>query len=253
MFEKYLKVFTEYIDNNYDLNVKNILLKKKHSIRVAKLMYDLAINMGLDERDILLAYKIGLCHDLGRFREIKLNNGRFDDLNFDHGACSNTILFNEGLSSKFDFKKDELVIVRKSLYYHNKRDIGFDLNDRELLFVNMIRDCDKIDIINLQAERKKFDFIEVPNEIVTNNFFNESTTDIRDAHTKSDWALLYFGFIRNMSYQESFDLLESLGYIDNFINSLKVSDKNIELFNRIVSTIKSRKILRRGVYNGNER
>lgn len=241
LINKFLEVFMKYVDNNYDLNVKNILLKKSHSIRVANIIFSVASEMNLSDDDIILAYKIGLCHDLGRFRETDIYNGKFNDVGFDHGACSNTILFDEGLYKEFDFKEDEISIVKKSLYYHNKKDIGNDLTDRELFFANLIRDCDKIDILKLKTDRKNFKFSQKPNVKVIDNFFNKRTTDIRDLHNETDWAILYFSFINTMCYDESFIKLEELGYIDYFINSLDVSRENKELFENILNRINLRR------------
>ena len=87
----YIEYFTNYVNKNYDMNNNLISLKYYHSLRVAKLMTLLARKLNMSEDDILLAFKIGLCHDLGRFYEVLLN-GKFDNLKFDHGSYSNKIL-----------------------------------------------------------------------------------------------------------------------------------------------------------------
>ena len=88
--DKYLEYFTNYVYKNYDMNDNLINKKYYHSLRVAKLMIILAKKLNLSNEDIELAFKIGLCHDLGRFQEV-VRNGQFNNQIFDHGAYSNKI------------------------------------------------------------------------------------------------------------------------------------------------------------------
>ena len=97
--QDYYNKFTNYILSNYDLTDKNVIKKYSHSARVSCLMILLAKRLNLSKEDIILAFKIGLFHDLGRFREIVRNKEQqcaFNNLTFDHGAYSNKVLFHKG-------------------------------------------------------------------------------------------------------------------------------------------------------------
>ena len=88
----YIEYFTNYVEKNYDLNNELIMKKYYHSLRVARLMTILAQKLNFTDEDIILAFKIGLCHDLGRFYEV-VRNGEFNNTIFDHAAYSNKILY----------------------------------------------------------------------------------------------------------------------------------------------------------------
>ena len=139
----YIEYFTNYVFMNYDMNNELISKKYYHSIRVAKLMCLLANKLNMTDKDIELAFKIGLCHDLGRFHEV-VKNGNFDNRVFDHGTYSNKILYNDTFVNYMNI--DEHLLFRKAIYFHNKKDISDDLTNREELFVKLIRGSSIIEI-----------------------------------------------------------------------------------------------------------
>ena len=66
----YWLIFTNFVKENYDLEDELIELKYNHTKRVANLMILIASKMNLSTREIILAYLIGLFHDLGRFEQV---------------------------------------------------------------------------------------------------------------------------------------------------------------------------------------
>ena len=200
MEKSYLKIFTDYIKNNYDLNNLIIYEKYEHSIRVATMSVYLALKLGMGNEDILLAFKIGLLHDLGRFREVERNinkDNKLNNLTFDHGAYSVKILYNDDLVKNFDIDKKDDLIVKKALYYHNKKDIDINkLNDKELLFTKMLRDMDKLDLLFIRSKKRRLNFSSEPSSIVLNNYFNNETIDIKNLQNDSDRVTFYLSFIK---------------------------------------------------------
>lgn len=234
----YLNFFINYIKENYDLSDSLIQNKYEHTLRVAKLIFTIASKMNLNEEEIELAYFIGLCHDLGRFREV-IRSHVFNNLKFDHAAYSNKILFNDHIIDSFDFDEETKLMIRKALYFHNKKDINRELTDYEDLFVKLIRDADKIDILNMMARRRAHSFQEMPSPKVLTCFLNNQSIDLKDLKTKSDRVLLYLGFALNLYFLESKELLHELGYVDDYISGVSVNDELKEFFDYIVSTVRS--------------
>ena len=237
--EKYLKLFTEYISKNYDMENELVRNKYYHSTRVANLMYYLAGDLNLDSEEIRLAYIIGLFHDLGRFREV-IRSSKFNNLTFDHGAYSNKILYNDGLVNELDIKDNEHLILRKAIYYHNKKDLGNDLNNDEQLFAKMIRDADKLDILNMRVSGKRLKFTPKVNEIVLNNFLENETIDLKDIKNSSDSILLYLSFIKDLYFDESYQFAINNQYLDRLINIIDVDLSMNNLFNEIIEKVKER-------------
>lgn len=230
----YIEYFTNYVNKNYDMNNNLISLKYYHSLRVAKLMTLLARKLNMSEDDILLAFKIGLCHDLGRFYEV-VRIGQFNNLAFDHGTYSNKILYNDLFIKYMDIK--EHLLFRKAIYNHNKKDIIGDLTNREKVFVQMIRDMDKIDIVALNSERRSYTFSNDPNKNVLNNYLNNNSIDIKDIDSKTDSTILYLSFFKDLYFDASFDLANKGGYLNKFLNVVKVDEDKEKLFNELTDKI----------------
>ena len=230
----YIEYFTNYVYKNYDMNNSLISLKYYHSLRVAWLMALLASNMNMSNEDIMLAFKIGLCHDLGRFYEV-IRIGKFDNIAFDHGTYSNKILYNDSFVNYMDIT--EHLLFRKAIYNHNKKDVTNDLTNKEEIFVHMLRDIDKLDIVALNCERRTYTFSDEPNEKVLTNYLNNKPIDIKNIKSKTDSTILYLSFFKDLYFKASYDLMNKCGYLNKFLNVVTVSADKIELFNNLTNKI----------------
>lgn len=230
-FERVEKVFKDYIDT-FDWDNENIRRKYFHTIEVANNCYEIANLMGLTDDDKDLAKLIGYLHDIGRFIQITKKN-TFNDRKLDHAAEGVKILFEEGMIRKFidDDKYDET--IKKAVYNHNKFEIVDSLDDRELLFANIIRDADKIDILRINANESKYSFEYTPSKKTLESFEKRELVKLIDIKNESDSALCVLAFIFDFNYKESLQILKEKGYYLDFINSLKVSNENVEMFNKI--------------------
>ena len=236
--ERNLSVFTKYVFDNYDVDNEMIRLKYFHSLYVANLMLRLGEELELNNHDLYLAFFLGLTHDLGRFYEIK-NKGKMNNLTFDHGSYSNKILFNDGLIHDFNVNEEDYLTIRKALYFHNKKDINKVLNDKEELFCNLLRDADKLDILRVMIERNNLSMKESPNGYVIRSFMHDSSMDINFIHNRSDATVLYLSFIKDLYFNESYNLAMK-EYYSKLINQIEVSDDNKELFRIFKEKIKER-------------
>ncbi len=234
--EKDIEKFTSYVNDNYDINNKLIKEKYDHSIRVSMLMIDLALRLNLDDNDIYLAFLIGLFHDLGRFREVVRNN-RFDNLTFDHGAYSNKILFNDGFINNYNVSKEDYLVVKKAIYFHNKKDIDKPLNEKEMLYAKMIRDMDKLDIISVMIKKGILNFNNTPNKIVLSNYFTNDTIDLKSIKSKTDLTILYLSFIRDLNFNESHDMAIERRDLNKIVSGVKPSFDNEELYNHLIDNV----------------
>ena len=240
--DSYFSTFTKYINDKYDINDPIISDKYYHSIRVCSLMICLSLKLGLLNDDLLLAAEIGLFHDLGRFREVVRNKNKdkkLNNMNFDHGAYSNKILFNDGLIKMFNVNSNDYLVIKKALFYHNKKDIGHDLNEKELFFVWMIRDMDKLDILYQRSFKRHLKFDDQVNEKILLAFFNDETISIADLKSDSDRVIFYLSFIKDLHFDESFDLAINNGYLNLFMNIIEV--KNNDLFNQLMEKVYERR------------
>lgn len=230
-----LNILEKYVRENYDMNNPLIVTKYVHTLMVVRVMCKICEKMELNEHDTKLATYIALFHDLGRFKEVVRQQG-FNNLKFDHGCYSNKILFNDGFIKEFDVDEKDHLLIRKALYYHNKKDLGNDLTEREEFFCRLIRDADRIDIFRVLSFNKNI-FEGISSVELLNAFYNNESIDIKDLKTRGDRVLLRFGFIKVFSFPESFEVLKLTGNFDKYVKSIKVSEDAKELFLELVKEI----------------
>ena len=234
--EKDLEIFKNYVFNKYDTTNKLIMEKYDHSIRVAMLMIDLGLRLNLSDEDIRLAFQIGLFHDLGRFREVERSN-KFNNLTFDHAACSDKILFNDHLIDEFEVSEEDYLTIKKAVYFHNKKDINLPLTEREALFTKMIRDMDKLDIITVMVPKNVLSFTEHHTPQVLTDYFNGAKIDLRNIKNGTDRFILYLSFIRDLYFEESKEMAMERRDLNKLVNGVSVSIENEELFHHVVDTV----------------
>ena len=234
----YIEYFTNYVMKNYDINDSLIEKKYYHSLRVAKLMMILAKRMNLNEEDILLAFKLGLCHDIGRFHEAKIN-GVYNNRVYDHGAYSNKVLYNDLFIRYMDI--DNHLLFRKAIYCHNKKDLCNNLDKQESFFANMLRDMDKIDLLDQRTQGTELKFLDDPSKTILANYLNNQTIDINNIHNSSDSIILYLSFMKDLVFDESFEILLQNDIINRFQNIINVSEEKEILFNEIISKLNERR------------
>lgn len=246
--------FLEYI-KNYDMKNKNILLKYHHTFRVVRLMEVLAKKLELSDKEMTLAKIIGLLHDIGRFEQIKENNS-FEDTQLDHARLGCDYLFKENHIRDFvnDDKYDN--IIYEAILNHNKLKIDKTVQGESLRFSKMIRDADKIDILQIAATNFEFElFKEEITPTVLKRFKNEKLIDKKMLKTKSDKTLLYLAYIFDINFLESFDLLYETDNLGLFISSIEIPRYSEEFASEIIGLInkKMEKNLEKGGYNVREK
>lgn len=232
--DKVVLEFENYV-SEYDHSVEEISLKHEHSYQVMKYMEMLACSLQLDEEDIFLSKTIGLLHDIGRFEQMKIFSS-FSDKNQDHADESCNYLFKKGHIRDFciDRKYDDVLEV--AILYHNKYELPNGLTDRQELFAKMIRDMDKVDIYNQVEKHYHFHFkqSEINQEALT-IFRTGKSIPKNLVKSSSDKVLVYFGFLFDIYFQESFEILKQEKSFDKFLSCVKVDSDSKELWHELVS------------------
>lgn len=231
-YEDSINIFSDYVKENYDFSNPLIASKYIHTLQVVKIMMSICKRMHLSKEDCDLAFYIALFHDLGRFKEA-LRQKEFNNLKFDHGAYSNKILFNDGLIRKFNISEEDYLIIKKALYYHNKKDISENVSDRERFFCELIRDADRVDIFRVLSNRNNV-FDGVSSIDIINKFYNGESIHLKDLKIPGDRVVLRLGFIKLFSSIYALEDLKELGYFDNYIKSIKVSKGKEDLFMELI-------------------
>lgn len=151
------KIFNEYT-LAYNVEDTKIKLKIDHTFRVADLCERIAQNIGLSKAQTDLVWLMGMLHDIGRFEQIKRFN-TFSDLDsVDHADFGADLLFVDKLIDRFiysdnvELNRNELKSLEIAIRNHNKYRIEDGLTDEDIVYCNILRDADKIDIFRVNYD-----------------------------------------------------------------------------------------------------
>lgn len=229
------KAFVEYV-KNYDIKNDKIRLKVEHIERVSQTTKKLSVKLGLEEEDIKLAELIGLLHDIGRFEQLKRYNTFNDSKSINHGEFGVKVLFNkkDGIIRKFIEDNQYDYIIKTAIINHNKdaKDIPEDLTIKELLHTKIIRDSDKIDILNLLTYEKKetaWEKADLSDDIISDEIYNEFMEDEKIDYGKrkssADILVGHFAYVFDFNFQESLKIIEREEYFRKIYERFEFKDK----------------------------
>ena len=226
------KEFDKYA-RQYDLNNENLNRKYYHTYRVVNNCEDVAKSLNLSEEEIKLAKLIGLLHDIARFEQWERYQTFSDAKSIDHGNFGVEILQKNKFIRNFIKEDSYDNIIIKAIKNHNKFKIEEGLNEKELLFTKIIRDADKIDILNESLTlffKRKEEIEEIENGQIQIEVFNQICQEkplLRKLnHTQFDRVLGYLCFVFDVNFKYSFHVVYNEDYINKLID--RFDYKNME-------------------------
>lgn len=213
----------------------NCTLKIDHTLRVVKLCEEIAKSLNLSNEEVEVAKMIGLLHDIGRFEQWKRFETFKDSESVDHADLGVEILTTDNYIRKYysDDKYDDIVL--NAISFHNKYSLPDDLNEKEELFSKIIRDADKIDILYLYTMGHIS--IDTENQKMTNKVYtdllNKKEIKREDRINKADILSVSLGFIFDINFDKSFEILKEKNYINTEIDIYENKTSNVEFINQL--------------------
>lgn len=230
-----IQEFNKYV-KNYNLKDKNIMGKYHHSFRVMEFCKEIAISLKLNERDIYIASLCGLLHDIARFSQWTKYQTYVDEKSFDHGDEGEKIL----LEIIKDFTNDSEIssIITESTKYHNKINVP-SLDEKYLLFIKIVRDADKLDIMTEQGNYIFTDKIELKKELLE-SIYNKQVCKNEYMTNEVDSILRMISWIFDLNYKYSYHYLINKKIIEKKFNLL-------EIYGETEDTIKLKKFIEENI------
>ena len=239
--KKIICTFENYV-SNYNLNDPNIYLKYKHTGKVAENCERIAKSLNLPMKDIDLAWEIGMLHDIGRFEQLRRFDTFIDTESIDHAEFGADLLFKDGLIEKFDDEKENYELLEKAVRLHSLYRLPDDLSERELLFCQVIRDADKIDIYRANYETGLHVIYHVTKEELQNSeitpevyqvFCEERAIPRNIRKTIADNLVGHIALTFELVYPESKSMAIEQGYLKKLLETEFVNPETIELMKQI--------------------
>lgn len=185
----------------------------------------------MNEQDIELAADCGLIHDIGRFEQWSRYQTYNDLRSEDHGDLGAEVL--EGLIDAF--RRTDHGAILNTVRYHNKFSVPDDLDERDRVFVNITRDADKIDILDLFVTGGLVK--QTRNTSMSDHAYrlllDKKTLRKQDAQTKADAIAGYLAFVFDMNYQRSFEIIKEKDLINRLIDKQKEETENKDLIRQM--------------------
>ena len=226
------KEFANYASKYIDGNDK-IIYKIQHTKRVQDFAKKISESLNLEEENIKLAILIALLHDIGRFEQIKRYNSFNDVTTVDHADLGVQILFTNNYIRKYIATDKYDSVIYKAIKNHNKFEIEENLNYTELLHSKIIRDADKIDILN-EVCKRPFETVcneaDISNQNLSDKIYedimNKNVVNVKEAQTDLDRWILKIGFIFDINFKYSLNVIRENKTIFKFIDRIHTDRKD---------------------------
>ena len=243
--EKLMKWFFEYTDQYIAADPANqeaYELKRAHSLRVRDNCWAIGITLRLNEQEMAVARAIGLVHDVGRFEQFRRYNTFSDAKSENHAELGAAVLRAGGVLS--DFTKDIQALILKAVSCHNRMKLPEGESQRVTLFCRLIRDADKLDILQVLTSyfesRRKTGFMELdlPDEPVyskeiLDDLFKREPGDMRKVRTLNDFKLLQLGWVYDLNFPFTAKVIAEKHYVKRIRKTMPGSDEIDRLLPRL--------------------
>jgi len=239
-FSGYCRSF--YTDNTEDN--RNFALKERHTSLVCANMHILADSLMLHDDERLTAEAIAMFHDVGRFEQFRRYSTFRDDMSVNHAALGVRVLAEEGVLERI--AGEERQSIFRAVNLHNVFRIPAAISGRDLLFIRMVRDADKLDIWRLFAEFYKTSETErasaaglgLPDHPrysrdLLKRLQKREMVQLSTLETLNDFKLLQLSWVFDLNFPASFRLVLERGYIDGVAAALP-TDREVAKALRIV-------------------
>jgi hypothetical protein len=231
------KQFFDYVKDFYtdDPDVdKHIKMKESHTKRVCENIITIGKSMDMSPHNLLLAHVMALYHDFGRFLQYKTFRTFNDKDSINHASL--------GLKEMARLKiltvcpKEEKRIIIKAIAYHNAMTIHGIKDKKDLLFIRLLRDADKLDIWkvfqdyytgrdNKPDKTLVMDLPDEPfcSETIIKALHNCSIASLNDVKTQNDYKLIQIAWVYDLNFPSSFKMVQDRNIIQELASTLPQS------------------------------
>ena len=208
---------------NYDPEDTKIALKIAHTYRVADNCEQIAKSIGLTDEEVEFAWLSGMLHDIGRFEQVKRYNTFIDSESVDHAEFGADLLFGEeGLISDYIDDRDWDAMLEIVIRQHNKYRMDETISGKTLVFCNILRDADKVDIFRVNVETPMEEIYNVTEDVLLTSGVSEKVMEqVRERHainrdimdSPAEHLIGHIALTFELVYEKSRELAKEQGYV----------------------------------------
>lgn len=226
--------FEDYVDSfssDDPIVQENMDLKAEHTRGVCEAILDIGGSLGLSGEDLCIAEATALLHDIGRFNQFRRYRTFADHRSEDHAALGVKVIQAEGVLSGLAPGPAEIILL--AVLYHNRASLPAGGPKRPLFFLKLLRDADKVDIWrvvtdyyrNAEDSRNRTIELDLPDDegvsdSVYGALMNGRLVKTADLETLNDFKLLQIGWIYDINFHRTFQIIHEKGFLEKIHNFL---------------------------------
>ena len=253
----------------YDPRNPRIALKVEHTLRVAGLCERIARGIGLREGDVELAWLAGLLHDIGRFEQVRQYDTFNDAASTAHAALGVQVLFGgagEGgpgaealVASGLAVEGEPLIRafsgnpandepLRKAVWLHSSLRLPKRLDERTLTLCRVLRDADKLDILEVNCTCPVADIYGVTEDAMRASELSPECVEIFYEHRclprgvrrhPADVLLGHICFAWELEFDESLQIAREQGHLDAMLRREWTNPATAETFSALAAHMRA--------------
>jgi len=230
----------------------NLKMKEEHTRRTCKEILYLAGRLGLDKNQTRLSEVIALFHDIGRFEQFVKYRTYNDFRSCNHSLLGLEVLRQTKVLDSINGHQRQL--IEKAIEYHGLKELSKDLDGQLLLFSELIRDADKLDIYYVVTEYYKqhrdnpedfkleLEFPDTPGysaEIVE-AVLSQRRIDYSKLQKWNDMKLLQLGWVYDVNFPQTLKRIRQRRFLEKIIEFLPQSEDIEKVKEKVLKYVDSR-------------
>ncbi|MBD3418978.1 MAG: HD domain-containing protein [Chitinivibrionales bacterium] len=231
--------FADYVLGYYgdDREVNEaIKIKEDHSRRVVREMLDIADSLNLREEQRCIAEIVALLHDIGRFEQYRQYRTFADAKSKNHAHLGVIALVNHDVMRHLYSDDGDLIL--NVISHHNVLRIPPSRDNEYLMYLKMLRDADKIDILHvlskyyLSDSQSRVPALELDladDPVVSDRIFDEivrgNNAQLKDVETLNDFKALQMAWVFDINFQRAFEIVRQRSYLKRLYESMPHSER----------------------------
>ena len=219
---------SHFMDSDEEVK-RHVQMKREHTRRTCDEILYLAERLNLNEERTRLAEAIALLHDVGRFPQFAGYRTFNDARSVDHGSLGVEVLGTEQILTMFG--PCERNVIETAVRFHGHKSIPDGLEDEALFFLKLIRDADKLDILNLSISYYRdartrgvavLGFPDVPqiSRDVLEAVLERRLIEYDHLQSLNDFRLCQIGWVYDINFTPSLEKLVEGGILDELFGFL---------------------------------
>jgi len=234
--------FAEYASGFYTGDPEHdrvFRLKQNHTVRVAVVIRRIGRSLGLGLEELRVAETTALLHDVGRFRQYARYRTFRDQTSENHARIGLRLINRNRLLA--GFSPAQRANIARAVAFHNTAHPPV-LNDSDSrLFLKLLRDADKLDILNIvighytgrARQPEAFNGLALSHgdrcsPQVIASLRESRFVHLEEVRTLTDVKLLYISWVFDLNFPASFREMRKARHIERLSASMPATAEVIE-------------------------